>query len=107
MRSSWPYRCIAQPRRSQNMNYMAFHSRCAGRLFPSQATSLKAGRNTDKEFRQFLFNARGSLLELETQLLIAHELSYLAKHTYFDLRNATKDVGRSLAGLLNSLAVAA
>jgi four helix bundle protein len=25
------------------------------------------GRNTDKEFRQFLFTARGSLLELETQ----------------------------------------
>jgi four helix bundle protein len=65
------------------------------------------GRNTDKEFRQFLFNARGSLLELETQLLIAHELSYVPKHTYLDLRNATRDAGRSLAGLLNSLAVAA
>ncbi len=29
------------------------------------------GRNSDKEFRQFLFHSRGSLLELETQILIA------------------------------------
>jgi four helix bundle protein len=65
------------------------------------------GRNTDKEFRQFLFNARGSLLELETQLLIAHELSYLPQNAYVELREASKEVGRSLAGLLNSLAAAA
>ena len=65
------------------------------------------GRNTDREFRQFLFNARGSLLELETQLLIARELSYLPADAYSNLRKTTKDVGRSLAGLLNSLAAAA
>ena len=40
------------------------------------------GRNTDREFRQFLFNARGSLLELETQLLIARERSYLPDDAY-------------------------
>ena len=65
------------------------------------------GRNTDREFRPFLFNARGSLLELETQLLIARELSYLPDNTYSNVRQTTKDVGRSLAGLLNSLATAA
>ena len=32
------------------------------------------GRNADREFRQFLFNARGSLLELETQCVIARGL---------------------------------
>jgi four helix bundle protein len=65
------------------------------------------GRNTDKEFRQFLFNARGSLLELETQLLIAQELSYLPKDVYLQLREGTKEVGRGLAGLLNALATVA
>ena len=37
------------------------------------------GHNTDKEFTHFLFHARGSLLELETQLMIAEELQYFSK----------------------------
>lgn len=61
------------------------------------------GRNTDKEFRQFLFNARGSLLELESQYVIARQLNYLPEEAYDSLREHTKEVGRSLAGLLNSL----
>ena len=40
------------------------------------------GRNTRGEFIQFLGHARGSLLEIETQLSIAHELGYLDKTTY-------------------------
>src|SRR5512140_3384974 len=35
------------------------------------------GRLTEGEFRQFLGHARGSLLEVETQLFIAQELSFL------------------------------
>jgi four helix bundle protein len=35
------------------------------------------GRYSRKEFAQFLYRARGSLLELETQLFIARELQYL------------------------------
>ena len=36
------------------------------------------GHHTDKEFTHFLFHAR-SLLELETQLMIAEELQYFSK----------------------------
>jgi four helix bundle protein len=61
------------------------------------------GRNTDKAFRQFLFNARGSLLELETQIVIAHERQYIQSESFGKLREQTQQVGRSLAGLLNSL----
>ena len=65
------------------------------------------GRNTDREFRQFLYNARGSLLELETQMLIARELQYVSSGVFENVRDQTKQVGSSLAGLLNSLSAAA
>lgn len=35
------------------------------------------GRHTNPEFCQFLIHARGSLLELETQIQIAGDLGYL------------------------------
>ena len=65
------------------------------------------GRNSDKEFRQFLFYSRGSLLELETQILIASKLEYLSVERSDELRTLTTQVGRSLAGLLNSLQASA
>jgi four helix bundle protein len=36
-----------------------------------------AARNSEKEFIRFLYISLGSLAELETQLIIAHELKYL------------------------------
>jgi four helix bundle protein len=62
------------------------------------------GRWSDKEFRQFLFHARGFLLELETQILIASKLEYLTSDCATDLQAKATQVGQSLAGLLNSLA---
>ena len=62
------------------------------------------GRRTDSDFRHFLFNARGSLLELETQILIADKLEYLSGQQSKDLRAMATGIGRGLAGLLNSLA---
>ena len=38
-----------------------------------------AGRNSKKEFIQFLYIALGSLSELETQLIISEKLSYLSE----------------------------
>ncbi len=35
------------------------------------------GRNSDKEFKQFLYIARGSLCELRTQLELARRLRYI------------------------------
>src|SRR5271165_4431833 len=37
------------------------------------------GHRSDPEFVRFLFHARGSLLELQTQLLIARRLKYLSE----------------------------
>jgi four helix bundle protein len=61
------------------------------------------GRRHDKEFRQFLFHARGSLLELETQLEIAKKLEYLTGKDSNQVQALATQVGRSLAGLVNSL----
>ncbi len=55
------------------------------------------------EFRQFLGNARGSLMEVETQILVAQEPGYLDKDKSECLLSAAAEVGRILNGLLASL----
>jgi four helix bundle protein len=61
------------------------------------------GHRSDREFEHFLFYARGSLLELQTQLLIAEELQYLSKEHGDRLSAMAEGVGRALSGLINSL----
>jgi four helix bundle protein len=61
------------------------------------------GRRTKKEFARFLGVAHGSLREMETQLLIAGRLVYLAKSTIDELMELASPVGRLITGLLNSL----
>ncbi len=58
------------------------------------------GRLTAGEFRQFLSHALGSVRELETQLLLATRLDYLAKEDSSQLIRETSDVAR----LINRLA---
>jgi len=61
-----------------------------------------AGRDGDREFLRFLSIARGSLSELETQLLIATDLGYLsAEHRAFPL---LERVSRLITGLHKKLA---
>lgn len=64
------------------------------------------GRATKGEFVQFLSHARGSLFELETQLLIAAKLGYLSPKRHEHLGLQTEEVARILNGLLTSLGVA-
>ncbi len=61
------------------------------------------GHHCDKEFSHFLFHARGSLLELQTQLLIAEELQYLSREDGQRLATMCEGVSRALSGLINSL----
>lgn len=60
-------------------------------------------RLTTGEYKHFLGNARGSLAEVDTQILLATELGYLAKNQCDALLNSTAEVGRMLNGLINSL----
>jgi len=61
------------------------------------------GHRSDREFTHFLFHARGSLLELQTQILIAQELQYLGEQQVRSLQELASAVGRALAGLIHSL----
>jgi len=57
------------------------------------------GRNSRREFHQFVGHARGSLLEVETQLEIARDLGYLPAPTAAELLRDANEVGRVLNGL--------
>jgi four helix bundle protein len=61
------------------------------------------GRLSGKEFRHFLGQARGSLLELETQLQVAENLGYLEAQETKDVMESCAEVGRILNGLLASV----
>jgi four helix bundle protein len=61
------------------------------------------GHYSDKEFLHFLFHARGSLLEVQTQLLIAEQLQYLSREDGQRLTAMAEDIGRALSGLITSL----
>jgi len=61
------------------------------------------GRLSEKEFRYFLGQARGSLMEVETQLQIAENLRYLKKEQTSSLLQLCSEVGRILNGLLASV----
>jgi four helix bundle protein len=61
------------------------------------------GRLSEKEFRYFLGQARGSLMEVETQLQIAVNLGYLKDESTQDILRACAEVGRVLNGLLASV----
>lgn len=63
------------------------------------------GRLTKGEFQQFLGHARGSLLELETQLAIAVDLNYLPADDFARLERLILEVSKLLNGLLESLRV--
>jgi four helix bundle protein len=61
------------------------------------------GRLSKGEFHQFLGHARGSLMEVETQVLIAQDLGYLDKTSTEKLLGKAAELGRVLNGLLASL----
>jgi four helix bundle protein len=60
------------------------------------------GRSSDKELLYFLSNAKGSLFEVETQVMIADRLGYLSHVQAEELLSKTAEIGRLLNGLIRA-----
>jgi len=61
------------------------------------------GRNTLKEYVQFLYTARGSVEETKYHLILSKDLGYLPSDDFNGLMEGYNEVGRMLNGLINSL----
>jgi|SRR5271169_5013005 len=58
---------------------------------------------SNREFLHFLRHSRGSLAELETQVIIAQPRNYLSETQAADLLKRADEVNRIPSGLINSL----
>jgi four helix bundle protein len=65
------------------------------------------GRHSDPDFVRFLLHARGSLLELQTQVLIATRLQYLSEQKAAEMCRHIEGTGRALNALINRFRSAA
>jgi len=61
------------------------------------------GRASSGEFVQFLCHARGSLYEVETQVIVAEDLCYISAEQAEGLIQRIGELGRILNGLITSL----
>lgn len=62
-----------------------------------------AVRGSKVEFVRFIGISRGSLAELETQIMIAYERRYVKKEAYEELMKLADDISRMLLQLMRSL----
>lgn len=62
-----------------------------------------AARNSTKEFLHFISITKGSLAEIETQLLLSERRNYLASESLNDLLKQTDEISRMLTGLRRKL----
>ncbi|HEX3582091.1 MAG TPA: four helix bundle protein [Thermoanaerobaculia bacterium] len=61
------------------------------------------GRDSKTEFVMFLYRARGSLYEAQTQVEIARNLEYISQEEFATLNERCAEVGKVLNGLIRSV----
>ena len=61
------------------------------------------GRFSKKEFKQYLYIARGSLYETVTRLQIFKKLKWLDEKPYNKLYSEAEEINKMLSGLINSI----
>lgn len=86
----------------EEMYCLTSQLRRAAISIPSNIAEGK-GRNTDRDFRHFLMQARGSLYEVENQLEIAAALQYMSAVQLAELVGACDKICRLLNSLVNSI----
>jgi four helix bundle protein len=60
-------------------------------------------RQSEKEYRQFLYVARGSMAEIEVWIMMAKDLDYINENEYSSLSQKCDEIGKLLNGLIKSL----
>lgn len=60
-------------------------------------------RQSDKEFRQFLYIAKGSAGEVRSMLSLSLELDHISRNEYDELHNLCTEISRLIAGLIKSI----
>lgn len=61
------------------------------------------GRYSKKEFKHFLYIARGSLYETVTMLQIFLKKNWLEENAYFKVYSEAMEINKMLSGLINSI----
>lgn len=67
------------------------------------ADVYRAARRTRKEYLQFLYVARGSVSEIDTQLEVARQLGYLTQKDASALQAQLDELSRMLNGMMGYL----
>ncbi|HEX6504421.1 MAG TPA: four helix bundle protein [Terriglobales bacterium] len=98
------YRCTEQLPQTERFGLISQMRRAAVSV-PSNIAEGK-GRFSNKELVQFLLRARGSLLELDTQVMLAYRLGYVSEIQFSGLQRQCAEVGKILNGLINHFATA-
>jgi len=62
-----------------------------------------SGKQYLKEFRQFLYTARGSLSEVEYYIHLSHRVGYLYAEKAARLEEARQDAAKTLQGFINTV----
>jgi len=60
-------------------------------------------RRTNKEFVQFLFIAKGSCAEVQSQLYVALDQTYISEDKFKELYSKTDEVSKILSGFITYL----
>jgi len=60
-------------------------------------------RQSNNEFRQFLYIAKGSCAEVRSMLYIAKELNYIKEQEFIDLAEKAIHISRMLSNLIKTL----
>jgi four helix bundle protein len=93
------YRCTSDLPKHE-MYGLTSQMRRAAVSVPSNIAEGK-GRYSHRDVVHFLYQARGSLFELETQLAIARDLEYLKQQEFENLNSKIEELSRILNGLIN------
>jgi len=94
---------------SQTINFPKTEMYCLTSQIRRAAVSIPAniaegyGRRSRNEYLQFLSIANGSIVELETHLLIAERLNFITREVSEQLQKQINFVGRLLSALRKSL----